>query len=167
MESDPRLAGPGTVRAWEETGVVGSISPRLSSVPGLLDLCTAPLLECVHGMSGEGSSSSSVMSAGLKLLGGNFSVAYAGLYAICESPLPCSVYTTGQGQGLQRRGLEFIPTGIMMGLVCFGWLPFHADHTVTVTETQVTKPCDGWNRTDEEKGMKVCISRINHKATVA
>ena len=24
--SDPRLAGPGTVRAWEETGIAGSIS---------------------------------------------------------------------------------------------------------------------------------------------
>ena len=37
-ESDPRLAGPGTVRAWEETGIAGSISRRLSSFPGLLDL---------------------------------------------------------------------------------------------------------------------------------
>ena len=29
VESDPRLAGPGTVRAWEETGIAGSISRRL------------------------------------------------------------------------------------------------------------------------------------------
>ena len=57
VESDPRLAGPGTVRAWEETGIAGSISRRLSSFPGLLDLCAAPLLECVHGVSGEGSPS--------------------------------------------------------------------------------------------------------------
>ena len=88
MESDPRLAGPGTVRAWEETGIAGSISRRLSSFPGLLDLCAAPLLECVHSVSGEGSPSSPVMSAGLKLLGGNFGMAYSGLYAIFES-LPC------------------------------------------------------------------------------
>ena len=72
MESDPRLAGPGTVRAWEETSIAGSISRRLSSFRGLLDLCAAPLLECVHGMSGEGSPSSPVISAGLKLLGDNF-----------------------------------------------------------------------------------------------
>ena len=85
MESDPRLAGPGTVRAWEETGIAGSISRRLSSFPGLLDLCAAPLLECVHGVSGEGSPSSPVMSAGLKLLGGDFCMAYAGLYAVFES----------------------------------------------------------------------------------
>ena len=65
VESDPRLAGPGTVRAWEETGTAGSISRRLSSFPGLLDLCPAPLLECVHGVSGEGLPSSPVMSAGL------------------------------------------------------------------------------------------------------
>ena len=39
VESDPRLEGPGTVRAWEETGIAGSISRRLSSFPGLLDLC--------------------------------------------------------------------------------------------------------------------------------
>ena len=69
MESDSRLAAPGTVRAWEETGIAGSISRRLSSFPGLLDLCAAPLLKCVHGVSGEGSPSSPVMSAGLKLLG--------------------------------------------------------------------------------------------------
>ena len=61
VESDPRLAGPGTVRAWEETGIAGSISRRLSSFPGLLHLCAAPLLECVHGVSGEGSPSSPVM----------------------------------------------------------------------------------------------------------
>ena len=53
MESDPRLAGPGTVRAWEETGIAGSISRRLSSFPGLLHLCAAPLLECVRGVSGH------------------------------------------------------------------------------------------------------------------
>ena len=60
MESDSRLAGPGTVRAWKETGVAGSISRRLSSFPGLLDLCAEPLFEikCVHGVSGEGSPSS-------------------------------------------------------------------------------------------------------------
>ena len=85
MESDPRLSGPGTVRAWEETGIAGSISRRLSSFPGLLDLRSAPLLECVHGLSGEGSPSSPVMSAGLKLLGGTFCMAYAGLYAVFES----------------------------------------------------------------------------------
>ena len=34
-----RLAGPGTVRAWEETGIARGISRRLSSFPGLLDLC--------------------------------------------------------------------------------------------------------------------------------
>ena len=85
MESSPRLAGPGTVRAWEETGIAGSISRRLSSFPGLLDLCAAPLLECVRGVSGEGSPSSPAMSAGLKLLGGNFCMAYAGLYAVFES----------------------------------------------------------------------------------
>ena len=84
MESDPRLAGPGTVRAWEETGIAGGISRHLSSFPGLLDLCAAPLLECVHGVSGEGSPSSPVMSAGLKLLGDNFCMAYAGLYAVFE-----------------------------------------------------------------------------------
>ena len=65
VESDPRLAGPGTVRAWEETGIAGSISRRLSSFPGLLDLCVAPLLKCVHGVSGEGLPSSPVLSAGL------------------------------------------------------------------------------------------------------
>ena len=81
--SDPRLAGPGTVLAWEETGIAGSISRRLSSFPGLLDLCTAPLLECVHGVSGKGWPSSPVMSAGL--LGGNFCMGYAGLYAVFES----------------------------------------------------------------------------------
>ena len=78
MESDPRLAGPGTVRAWEEIGIAGSISRRLSSFPGLLHLCAAPLLECVHGVSGEGSPSSPVMSVGLKLLGVDFCKAYAG-----------------------------------------------------------------------------------------
>ena len=83
MEPDPRLADPGTVRAWEETG---SISRRLSSFPGLLDLCAAPLLKCVYGVSGEESSSSPVMSKGLKLLGGNFFMAYAGLYPVFESP---------------------------------------------------------------------------------
>ena len=85
VQSDSTLAGPGTVRAWEETGIAGSISRRLSFFPGLLDLCTAPLIECVHGVSGEGSPSSPVMSAGLKLLGGNFCMAYAGLYAVFES----------------------------------------------------------------------------------
>ena len=68
VEFDPRLAGLGTVRPWEETGIAGSISRRLSSFPGLLDLCAAPLL----GVSGEGSPSSPVMSAGLKLHRGNF-----------------------------------------------------------------------------------------------
>ena len=85
MEFNPRLAGPGIVRAWEETGIAWSISRRLSSFPGLLDLCTAPLLECVHGVSGEGSPSSPVMSTGPKLLGGNFCMAHAGLYAVFES----------------------------------------------------------------------------------
>ena len=78
VESDPRLAGPGTVPAWEETGIAGGISRRLSSFPGLLELFVAPLLNCVHG---EGSPSGPVMSAGLKLLGGNFCMAYAGPYA--------------------------------------------------------------------------------------
>ena len=85
MESDPRLAGPGTVRAWEETGNARGISCRLSSFPGLLDLCAAPPLKCVHGVSGEGSPSSRVMRAELNLLGGNFYMAYAGLYAVFES----------------------------------------------------------------------------------
>ena len=85
MEPDPRLAGPMTVRAWEETGIAGSISRRLSSFPGFIDLCAALLLKYVHGVSGEGSPSSPVMSAGLKLLGGNFCMAYAGLYAVFES----------------------------------------------------------------------------------
>ena len=62
MESDPRLAGPGTVWAWEETGIAGSISRRLSSFPGLLDLCAAPFFGCVHGVSGDRSPSSPVMS---------------------------------------------------------------------------------------------------------
>ena len=84
MESDPRLAGPGTVRAWEETGIAGSISRRLSSFPGLLHLCAAPLLECVRGVSGEVSPSSPIMSAGLKLLRADFSMATAGLYAVFE-----------------------------------------------------------------------------------
>ena len=82
VESDPRLAGPGTVRAWEETGIAGTISRRLSSFPGLLHLCAAPLLKCAHGVSGEGSPSIPVTSAGLKLLGGNFCMAYAGHYAV-------------------------------------------------------------------------------------
>ena len=60
MESDPRLAGPGTVRAWEETRIAGGISRRLSSFPGLLHLCAAPLLECFCGASDEGSPSSPV-----------------------------------------------------------------------------------------------------------
>ena len=47
--------------------------------PGLLDLCAAPLLECVHGVSGEGSPSSPVMSTGLKLLGDNFCMAYTAI----------------------------------------------------------------------------------------
>ena len=85
MESDPRLAGPGTVRAWEETRIAGSINRRLSSSPGLLDLCAAPLYKCVYGVSDEGSPSSSVMRAGFKLLGGDFCMAYAGLFAIFES----------------------------------------------------------------------------------
>ena len=38
VESDPKLAGPGTVRAREEIGIAGGISGRLSSFPGLLDL---------------------------------------------------------------------------------------------------------------------------------
>ena len=78
MESDPRLAGPGTVRAWEETvDAKASAARRLSSFLGLLDLCAAPLLVCVHG--------SPVMNAGLKLLGGSFCMDYAGLYAVFES----------------------------------------------------------------------------------
>ena len=84
-ESYPRLAGPGTVREWEETGTAGSISRRLSSFPVLLDLCAAPLLECVHGVSGEASPSSLVMSAVLKLLGGNFCMTYAVIESL-ESP---------------------------------------------------------------------------------
>ena len=90
VESDPRLAGPATVRAWEETRTVGSFRRRLSSFPGLLDLCAAPLLECVHGLFGEGSPSSPimpfspVMSSGLKLLGGNFCMDYAVLYTVFE-----------------------------------------------------------------------------------
>ena len=70
------------MRAWEETGIAGSVSRRLSSFPGLLHLCAAPLLECVRGVSGEGSPSTPVMSTGLKLLGGNFCMASAGLYAV-------------------------------------------------------------------------------------
>ena len=62
VESNPRLAGPGTVRAWEEIGTAGSISRRISSFPGLPDLCVAPLLECVHGVYGEGSPFSPIMS---------------------------------------------------------------------------------------------------------
>ena len=81
--SDPRLADLGTVRAWEE--IAGSISRRLSSFPGILDVCAAPLLVCVHGVSGEGSPFSPVMSTGLRLPGGNFCMAYAGLYAVFES----------------------------------------------------------------------------------
>ena len=61
----------------EETGIAGGISRRLSSFPGLLDLCAASLFECVHGVSGEGLPSSLVMSAGPKLLGGNFCMANA------------------------------------------------------------------------------------------
>ena len=86
MESDSRLACPGTVRAWEETRIVGGISRGISSFPGLLDLCAAPLLECVPGASGEGSPSSPVMSAGLRFLGVDFCMTYAGLYAVFESP---------------------------------------------------------------------------------
>ena len=85
VESDSRFAGPATVRTWEQTGTVRSISRCLSSFPGLLDLCAAPLLECVHGVSGEGLLSSPVMNAGLKLLGSNFCMAYAGLYTVFES----------------------------------------------------------------------------------
>ena len=85
MESDPRLAGPGTVRTWEVTEIAGSISRRLSSFPGLLELCAAPLLGCVHGMSGEVLPSSPVMSARLKLLRDNFCRDHAGLYAVFES----------------------------------------------------------------------------------
>ena len=85
MESDPIFAGPGTVWGWKETGIAGSISRRLSSFPGLLNLCVAPLLECVRGVSSEGSSFSPVMSMGLKLLGGNFCMAYVGLNAVFES----------------------------------------------------------------------------------
>ena len=85
VESDPRLAGLETVHAWEETRIAGRTSRCLSSFPGLLDLCAAPLLECVHGVSGEGSPSSPLMSAGLKLLGGKFCMAYAGLHAVFES----------------------------------------------------------------------------------
>ena len=66
-------------------GLPGASAERLSSFPGLLHLCAAPLLECVHGVSGEGSPSSPVMSAGLKLLGGNFCLACAGLYTVFES----------------------------------------------------------------------------------
>ena len=83
------------MRAWEETGIARSISRRLSSFLGLLNLCAAPVLECVHGVSDEGSPSSPVMSEGLKLLGGNFCMAYAGLYAVFES--------------LERPGLLLLP----------------------------------------------------------
>ena len=91
MESDSRLVGSGTVRAWGETGIDGSISRHLFFFPGPPRFCVAPLLKCVHGVSGEGSPSSPVMSAGLKLLGGNFCMAYAGLYTVIESlrGLPC------------------------------------------------------------------------------
>ena len=85
VESDPRLAGPGTVRVWEETVIARSFSRRLSSYPSLLDLCAAPLLKCVHGVSGEGSPSSHVMSAGLKLRVGNLYMAYAGFHVVFES----------------------------------------------------------------------------------
>ena len=95
MESDSRLAGSGAVRAWEETGIAGSISRRLSSFPGLLDLCAASLFECVRGASGEGTPCSPVMSAGLKLLGVDFCMAYVGLYAVFES--------------LERSGLLSLP----------------------------------------------------------
>ena len=44
--------------------------PFLFSRP--LNPCVVPLLECVRGMSGEGSQSSPVISAGLKLLGVDF-----------------------------------------------------------------------------------------------
>ena len=81
VESDPRLAGLGTEWAWKETGIAGSISRRPSSLLGLLDLCVAPL----HGVSAEGSPSSPVMSAGLKLLGGNFCTTYAALSPVFES----------------------------------------------------------------------------------
>ena len=84
-ESDCRLAGLGTVQAWEETGIAESISRRLSSFPGLFCLCPTPLLECICGVSGEGSPSSPVMKAGLKLLWDDFCLAYAGLYAVFES----------------------------------------------------------------------------------
>ena len=56
-----------------------------SSFPGLLDQCAVPLLECVHGVSGEDSPSNPVMIAGLKLLWSSFCMAYAGLYADFES----------------------------------------------------------------------------------
>ena len=85
MESDPRLAGPRIALAWKETGIAGSISQRPSSFPGLLDLRAAPLLKCINGVSCEGLPSSPVMSVGLQLLGGNFCMAYAGLYAVFES----------------------------------------------------------------------------------
>ena len=46
-ETELHLAGPGTVRGWEETGIAESIgesiSRRLSSFPGLLDLCAESL----------------------------------------------------------------------------------------------------------------------------
>ena len=84
VESDPRLASPGTVRAWEETRTAGGISQRPSSFPDLLDLYAAPLLECVHGVSDEGSPSGPVMGAVLKLLGRNFYMAFAGLCAVFE-----------------------------------------------------------------------------------
>ena len=52
VESNSRLVGPGTVRAWGESAIAGSISRRLSSFPGLLDLCATPLLKCVRGVYG-------------------------------------------------------------------------------------------------------------------
>ena len=85
VKSDPRSAGPRTALAWEETRIAGTISRLLSSFPGLLHLCAAPLLECVHGVYDEGSPSTPVMSAGLKLLRGNFCMAYAVIYAVFEN----------------------------------------------------------------------------------
>ena len=108
MKPDCGLAGPGTVQVWKETGITESISRHLSSLPGLLDLCVAPLLECIRGLSGEDSPSSPVMRAGLKLLGGDFCMAYAGLYTVFES--------------LERPALLLLPRSELPNIVCFGSL---------------------------------------------
>ena len=86
MESDPRLAGPGKCGHGKRPGLPGvSDDAFLLSRASSICVRAAPLLECVHGVSGDVSPSSPVMSAGLKLLGGNFCMAYACLYTVFES----------------------------------------------------------------------------------